>query len=32
VHDVFSVREWGDRLQSIARQFGLDAEQVRNVA
>jgi hypothetical protein len=32
VHDVFSVREWGDRLQSIARQFGLDAELVRNVA
>jgi hypothetical protein len=32
VHDVFSVREWRDRLQSIARQFGLDAERVSNVA
>lgn len=32
VHDVFSVRESRDRLQSIARQFGLDAERVRNVA
>ena len=32
VHDVFGVWEWGDRLQSIARQFGLNAEQVRNAA
>jgi hypothetical protein len=32
VHDIFGVPEWGDRLQSIARQFGLDAEQVRNAA
>jgi hypothetical protein len=30
VHDVFGVWEWGDRLQSIARQFGLNAGQVRN--
>ena len=32
VHDVFGVLEWGDRLQSIARQFDLNAEQVRNAA
>jgi hypothetical protein len=32
VHDVFGVWEWGDRLHSIARQFGLNAEQVRNAA
>ena len=32
VHDVFGVWEWGDRLRSIARQFGLNAEQVRNAA
>ncbi|SOE97271.1 hypothetical protein SAMN05414139_10367 [Burkholderia sp. D7] len=32
VHDVFGVREWGDRLQSVARQFGLNADRVRNVA
>jgi hypothetical protein len=32
VHDIFGVWEWGDRLHSIARQFGLNAEQVRNAA
>jgi hypothetical protein len=32
VHDVFGVWEWADRLQSIARQFGLNAERVRNSA
>jgi hypothetical protein len=32
VHDVFGVWEWGDRLQSIAREFGLNAERVRNAA
>ncbi|ACD21548.1 hypothetical protein [Paraburkholderia phytofirmans] len=26
VHDVFGVAEWGDRLQSIAREFGLNAD------
>ena len=32
VHDVFGVWEWTDRLQSIAREFGLSAELVRNAA
>jgi NADH:ubiquinone oxidoreductase subunit E len=32
VHDVFGVWEWRDRLQSIARQFGLNAGRVRNAA
>ena len=32
VHDVFGVWEWTDRLQSIAREFGLSAERVRNAA
>jgi hypothetical protein len=32
VHDVFGVWEWGDRLQSIARQFGLNGGRVRNAA
>ncbi|CAB3797107.1 hypothetical protein [Pararobbsia alpina] len=32
VHDIFGVWEWNDRLQSIARQFGLNADQVRKAA
>jgi hypothetical protein len=32
VHDVFGVWEWADRLQSIAREFGLDAERAMNAA
>jgi hypothetical protein len=32
VHDVFGVWEWGDRLQSIARQFGLNADRLTNAA
>jgi hypothetical protein len=32
VHDVFGVWEWGDRLQSIAHQFGLNADQLTNAA
>ena len=31
-HDVFSVWEWTDRLQSIAREFDLSAERVCNAA
>jgi hypothetical protein len=32
VHDVFGIWEWTERLTSIARQFGLSAEKVRNAA
>jgi hypothetical protein len=32
VHDVFGAWEWGDRLQSIARQFGLNADRLTNAA
>jgi hypothetical protein len=32
VHDAFGVREWGDRLQSIAREFGLNADILTNAA
>jgi hypothetical protein len=32
VHDVFGLWEWHDRLLSIARQFGLDAERVKHAA
>jgi hypothetical protein len=32
VHDVFGVREWGDRLQSIACEFGLNADILTNAA
>ena len=32
VHDVFGVWEWGDRLQPIAHQFGLNADQLTNAA
>jgi hypothetical protein len=32
VHDVFGVWEWGDRLRSIARQFGLNADRLTDAA
>jgi hypothetical protein len=32
VRDVFGVREWGDRLQSIAREFGLNADILTHAA
>lgn len=32
VHDVFGPWEWTERLVSIARQFGLSAEQVKRAA
>ncbi|SMG38212.1 hypothetical protein [Paraburkholderia susongensis] len=32
VHDVFGTWEWRERLGSIARQFGLSAERLRNAA
>jgi NADH:ubiquinone oxidoreductase subunit E len=32
VHDVFGKWEWRERLQSIARQFGLSAELVKAAA
>ena len=31
VHDVFGTWEWKERLQSIARQFGLSAQSVQHV-
>jgi hypothetical protein len=32
VHDVFGRWEWADRLQSIARQFGLESDLLTKVA
>lgn len=32
VHDVFGAWEWHERLSSIARQFGLSAERLKNAA
>jgi hypothetical protein len=32
VHDVFGIWEWHDRLMSIAREYGLNAERMRRVA
>jgi hypothetical protein len=32
VHDVFGIWEWRERLQSIARQFGLNSDLVRSAA
>ncbi|ALE56263.1 hypothetical protein SCB29_21330 [Paraburkholderia sp. SIMBA_055] len=32
VHDVFGTWEWDDRLNSIARQFGLSAHMLKNAA
>jgi hypothetical protein len=32
VHDVFGTWEWHERLTSIARQFGLSAERLKNAA
>jgi hypothetical protein len=32
VHDVFGVWEWRERLRSIAVQFGLSSEQVKDAA
>jgi hypothetical protein len=32
VHDVFGTWEWNERLNSIARQFGLSAQTLKNAA
>ena len=32
VHDVFGTWEWSERLDSIARQFGLSAERLKSAA
>ncbi|MEW9581615.1 hypothetical protein [Paraburkholderia sp. DGU8] len=32
VHDIFGVSEWGIRLRSIARQFGLNADRLADAA
>ncbi|HEX7936277.1 MAG TPA: hypothetical protein VF573_24840 [Paraburkholderia sp.] len=32
VHDVFGTWEWNERLNSIARQFGLSAQNLKNAA
>ena len=32
VHDVFGTWEWRERLNSIARQFGLSADRLKSAA